>query len=307
MKQRKKKVFSTPVLLMAFNRPDHVRDQIRLFRKLNIKKIYIAVDGPRSGNVDDQKAGKEIERILKRITWCKPKKLLRKQNLGCKRAVSSAIDWFFKHVDQGIILEDDCKATPSFFYFCEELLNRYRNEKKVMHISGANFISADSLKESYYFSRYPQCWGWATWRRAWKSYDVDLRQLEDKSSRKMLEQMFPVQKARQYWFNLFSKTQRGLIDTWDYQWIFACWKKKGLAVIPKVNLVTNQGFDARATHTKLSISPLAHRATHTLSFPLIHPRIIKINQELNKKEEKFYDQSLIVKLIKGVMQSISRF
>jgi hypothetical protein len=298
--------FTTPILLLAFNRPDFVQAQIQRLKKLNAQQIFVAVDGPRPQNAADISATHQIQELVQQIDWCTPQTLFRKENLGCKRAVSSGIDWFFQKVEKGIILEDDCIATDSFFTFCQELLELYKKDSQVMHISGANFLEMDDFQSSYYFSVFPHCWGWATWRRAWQKYDVEMPSLHDQSAERALMKLFPRKKTQEYWLNLFHKTASGEINTWDYQWILSCWLNEGLTITPKTNLVSNQGFDARATHTKLFFSPLAHLKTKNLSFPLAHPLKIEQNKEADKKEEAIYEQRLIIKLLKGLFRSISR-
>lgn len=207
---------------------------------------------------------------MSHIDWdCKVKTLFRDKNLGCKYAVSSAIAWFFEQVEEGIILEDDCLADPTFFSFCQELLEKYRHDERVMMISGDNFqFGKNKTPYGYYFSRYTHIWGWATWRRAWKYYDVRMSLWPETRDSNFLARILSPQEAS-YWNQVFERTYRNEIETWDYQWTLACWIQSGLTIIPSVNLVRNIGA-AQGTHTtKFDTSPLP--PLEIMTFPLLHP------------------------------------
>jgi hypothetical protein len=170
------------------------------------------------------------------------------KNLGCRRRVSSGLDWVFGQATEAIILEDDCLPHPSFFRYCESLLDRFREDERVMHLSGNNFQRGRSRTgDSYYFSRYCHIWGWATWRRAWRHYDVTMSSWP--TSRGLIRGTFSDEAEADFWAGLFDRVHAGEIDTWDYQWLYACWSQSGLAIVPDVNLVSNLGFGPEATHT----------------------------------------------------------
>ncbi|WP_439883029.1 nucleotide-diphospho-sugar transferase [Pontibacter sp. MBLB2868] len=242
--------FETPVLFLIFNRTDTTYKVFERIKLLKPKYLYVAADGPRAEK--DEKDKCEITRgIATNVDWeCKLKTLFRSENLGCGRAVSEAINWFFENVEEGIILEDDCLPDPSFFDYCTTMLRRYRNESKVMHISGVNFQNGVLRGSgSYYFSKYPHIWGWATWRRAWKKYDFQMLDWPDLSNVKTLRPHFKTDVEYLFWENIFNLTFQGQIDTWDYQWFYALVKNNGVSVIPNWNLVSNVGFGNAATHT----------------------------------------------------------
>lgn len=241
----KEKNFNTPVLFIVFNRPDTTDMVFAEIKKIRPKRLFIAADGPRKNVPEDYKKCAQTREIIKKIDWsCDVKTLFQKENLGCGYGVSTAINWFFDNAEEGIILEDDCVPDKSFFYFCQELLEKYRNNKKIMHISGDNFQYGKKRGwSSYYFSEYTHIWGWATWRRAWKFFDFNCVSLEQK------------------------------ISNWDKQWYLSVRNKKGLAILPNVNLVSNIGIGDNSTHTKKSIH-YANLPIKQIDFPLIHPRII---------------------------------
>ncbi len=240
------------ILVLAFNRPDFLASLLKIVEAAQPTKVYVAVDGPRTGNMGDLEAHAEIARILREKKSTLPlKTLIRRQNLGCKVAVSSAIDWFFQNEDRGIILEDDCHPDLSFFDFCREMLARYENDSQIVSISGYRAMKKPHPRGSVTFSVYPQVWGWATWKHAWSGYDSSLVDWPNRRDSNWLckeKGMNPL--ARAYWTRKFDLTHRGEVDTWDYQFTYLSLSRNGLSVIPPVNLVRNVGFDERSTHVK---------------------------------------------------------
>lgn len=242
-------VLQTPVLLLIFNRPSVTQVVLESLRGVRPTTLYIAADGPRRGNDDDVRLCAEARRAVTAVDWeCGIQTFFRDENAGCAVNVSEAITWFFEHVEEGIVLEDDCVPGRSFYRFCTELLARYREDPRIMHIAGANFqYGRRRGRTSYYFSKYPNVWGWASWRRAWKHYDFSLR---------------PSWK---------------LDDTWDTQWQLSIEKAAGLSVVPGVNLVKNIGVGPGATHTSAQIRAASLDAEE-MHFPMVHPREIVVDR-----------------------------
>jgi hypothetical protein len=209
------------------------------------------------------------------------KTLFRDRNLGCRIGVSTAIDWFFQHEEEGIVPEDDCLPSASFFPYCAELLARYRHDERVMCVSGDNFQLGRVVTQfSYYFSRCIHCWGWATWRRVWKLYDREMTlwpAFRDGGGLKAWSA--GDERFEKYWLAVFESISNVNIDTWDYQFVFTCWAQHGLACLPQKNLVSNIGFSTDATHTFDPTDPSANLPTLDLSFPLRHPSFINRSVE----------------------------
>lgn len=289
----KSRTFSVPILFLVFNRLETTQRVFEAIRQAKPPRLYIAADGPRD-NIQGEASKVEAVReyVMSHIDWlCEVKTLFRKKNLGCKVAVSSAIDWFFEHEEEGIILEDDCLPDASFFPFCAELLERYRLDDCVMMISGVNSHKSAVSSDSYYFSRYCNIWGWATWRRAWKHYDVTMRCWSDMRSKGILKG-FSLE-GKLYWSWGFDEVVAGRINSWDYQWVFACWQNRGLAVVPTVNLVRNIGFGSDGTHTKKDEHNLGRLQVGRIERPLRHPKNIVVDFLADRIErEKFYRVSL---------------
>ncbi len=274
-----------PVLFIIFNRPETTKQVFDAIRKYKPTRLFIAADGPRNNKVGEKERCEKARKITENVDWpCKVKRLYRNTNLGCKNAVSGAVTWFFKNVDEGIILEDDCLPDQTFFDYCNILLKRYRNDTNIMHISGSSFCPKYVKNESYYFSQYPLVWGWATWKRAWKFYNKKINVSFNKDwplFRKY--NMSFIQKV--YWIMNFVNVSNCSIDTWDYQWVYAIWRQKGCSITPNNNLVKNIGFSDDATHTKNASKNIVNVSLDHIKFPLKHPEF-KINnnydQELSK-------------------------
>ena len=266
---------TTPVLFLIFNRPETTEKVFSAIKKAKPSRLYIAADGPRSEYPNDAESCEISRAIATNVDWdCEVKTLFRNQNLGCRLAVSQAIDWFFEQELEGIILEDDCLPDQSFFWFCQELLERYRDDSRIMHIGGTNFqFGINQTNYSYYYSRYAHVWGWASWRRAWKYYDEKLKQWYECNNNGMLLHWADDRRFINYWRKIFEKVAKGEVDTWDYQWTFACWNQNGLSVVPSSNLVSNLGFSKESTHTSRK-SPLSQMSIKPINYPLSHPNFV---------------------------------
>jgi hypothetical protein len=193
-------------------------------------------------------------------------------NLGCKQRVSSGVSWVFEQVEEAMILEDDCLPDPTFFRFCQEMLERYRHDRRVGMVSGANFqFGQGRVDDSYYFSKYSMIWGWGSWRDRWLgTYDVALEKWPRIRDENALADMVGSIREGQYWQKVFGKVHRGEIDTWDYQWFFANFLEGRLSIVPAGNLISNIGYGKNATHTTRE-SRLANMTVTPMTFPLRHP------------------------------------
>lgn len=268
----------TPIALIIFNRPQETQRVFDVIKAIRPEKLFIISDGPRSK--DEASICNAVRSIVEKIDWsCEIQRNYSETNLGCRKRVSTGIDWIFEHADKAIILEDDCLPEPTFFSFCEELLEKYENNEKVMHISGnffhqknKSFVSGDS----YFFSSIPHIWGWATWKRAWKRYDATMNEWPQLKESGALKSTFGNAAAYEYWSTVWDQYRAGKIDSWDGQWLFACIRNQGICINPTKNLISNIGFGTTATHTKKG-SPFASMPTQPLSFPLSHPKKIEVS------------------------------
>jgi hypothetical protein len=250
--------------------------------------LFVGADGPRADHPEDGTRCERAREAATRVDWdCEVHTLFQEENLGCKQAVSSAITWFFEHVETGIILEDDCVPHPTFFPFCAELLDRYKQDERIMTISGNNFQpSTRAYKSSYYFSAYMHCWGWATWRRAWKHYDGEIPSWEKLRNTIWLKRWLGGEEERKYWTDIFDRVHQGKIDSWAYPFTFACWREHGLNVVPSLNLVSNVGFGEGGVHTHNPDNDAANMPTEKISFPLEHPNYVTRNYNADQFTSK---------------------
>jgi hypothetical protein len=263
--------FKTPVLFLIFNRPDTTFKVFEVIRKVRPERLYISADGPR-GEFESPLC-EQARSVKDMVDWpCKVMLRYSDQNLGCRYGVSAGISWFFEQVEEGIIVEDDCLLDLSFFPYAEALLEKYRHDESIMHIGASNFQQPSfRIPESYYFSLYNHIWGWASWRRAWKHFEVDLDHFQAEEMRDTLKQLFERQVDRNFWLEMFKYAKSGNINTWDYQWMFAIWKQKGKAITPGVNLVSNIGFGAGGTNNQITDKSLALETHYSMDMPLRHP------------------------------------
>jgi hypothetical protein len=271
----------SPVLFLTYSRLETTKKVFYKIKKYCPNQLFLASDGPR--NNQDSAGVLEVRQfLLNNVDWpCEIKTLFRKKNLGCGKAVSGAIDWFFKHVEGGIILEDDCVPSESFFTFCELLLEKYASNDKVMHISGSNsFINSDS-DTSYFFSKRVNIWGWATWRRAWNKYSFKIRDWEKiKKTSAVLNNNEHICFSKSLKISL-DYIMRGVVDTWDYQWSYAVLANNGLVVIPSKNLISNIGYFGDHSFGSSSTNNLP---TFKLS-TVIHPQKIIVNSNYEEQQE----------------------
>lgn len=297
---------NTAVLFLVFNRLETTRQVFEAIRQAKPPRLYIAADGPRENRADEIKKVKAVrDYVMAYIDWdCEVKTLFRDTNLGCKHAVSEAITWFFEQEEQGIILEDDCLPSQSFFWYCEDLLEKYKNDDSVYLISGYGRGSEPFIKNADYgFCKYALIWGWASWAKVWEKYDLEMSDWP-KLSKNIIHKVSKRSAAKRYWTDAFSLTHKHEIDTWDYQLHYLLLKNGGKSVVPRLNLISNIGFGADATHTFDVNSENANRRVYDLSFPL--------KSEPDRDSEfsigDFYDQYEFAKksLIERVINKISR-
>jgi hypothetical protein len=275
---------TTPVAFLIFNRPDTTARVFEAIRQAKPPKLLVVADGPRPDRPDDVEKCKAARAIIDKVDWdCAVLTNYSDLNLGCKNRVSSGLDWVFSLVEEVIILEDDCLPHPSFFRFCQDLLDYYRDDERIMAISGDNFqLGRKRTEYSYYFSRYNHIWGWASWRRAWQYYDVKMRLWQEIRDCNWLEYILGEGQSVKYWTKIFQSAYDGKIDTWGYRWTFACWIQNGLTILPNVNLVSNIGFGADATHTSRAIQSVVNNPVREMSFPLQHPPFITRHFEADR-------------------------
>ena len=268
-------MFNTPILFIIFNRPHTAQKVFDVIKKQKPKYLFVAADGPRPGNHEDIKKCQETRNIIKQIDWdCELKTLFRDENRGCGYGPAEAITWFFDNVEQGIILEDDVLPHPSFFPFCEELLERFKNDERISMISGINFLGKwKNNKYSYIFSNLGSTPGWASWRRMWTNFDYNLINWKNKKYQNNIKNNLYFSSIFNYYkekFDFYAHSPKN--DVWDYQWLCTT-IAHGFTIVPSVNLISNIGFGDDATHTISSKNIHARLKLDKMSFPLKHSKL----------------------------------
>ncbi|HNR86816.1 MAG TPA: hypothetical protein PKM65_00580 [Spirochaetota bacterium] len=283
----------TPILFIIFNRPETTRLVFERIRQAKPTRLFVSADGPRSSVPDEAERCREARAIVERIDWdCEVKTFFKDSNCGCRVMVSSAITWFFDNVEEGIILEDDCLPDMSFFPFCAELLERYRNDNRIYMISGNNFqFGVKRGTGSYYFSKTNHIWGWASWRRAWRQYDVTLASFPEFKRNNIIQNIFVKKKEQRQWMRNFQLVYNGKLNTWDHQWAYAILTNNGMSIMPNVNLVSNIGFATGATHTTAGGNIFADMKTEPIG-EIIHPPFTVPDLEADNYERIIYRNAI---------------
>jgi|GEM_PF-1126017 hypothetical protein len=275
------KEIKTPIVLIAYNRPEILEKNLKFIKYLKLSKIYVVCDGPK--NKDDKKKTDHVRSLIEKyLDKENLVKIYSSKNMGLRKRIVSGLNEVFKKEESAIILEDDCIADPSFFKLTEELLKKYKNNKNIGSISGSNYLLNNSLvKNSYYFSQYPHSWGWATWKRAWKLFDNEMSDWEKHWENHSYSSWL----VKWYWHLIFSAVNKLKINSWAYRWTYSCWKNSLLTIIPQKNLVTNIGVGKNASNTRFK-SSILNMNSISIKFPLIHPKKIVVNKKLDKITEK---------------------
>jgi hypothetical protein len=299
----------TPVAFIIFNRPDTTAKVFEAIRQAKPPKLFVIADGPRSDRPDEAAKCSAARAIIDGVDWeCEVLTNYSDVNLGCKLRVSIGLDWVFKNVEEAIVLEDDCLPHPSFFTFCEELLGKYRDDSRVMQICGSNlFNNKLNIDDSYYFSKYGPIWGWASWRRAWKYYDVNMKLWTEVRDKKLYLDFCLTKEESSQRLDLYDRLSQNKIDTWDYQWSFARMINSGLSITPHVNLISNIGFRKDATHVTDKNSPLANLPVYAIAPPLNHPSFIVRNIQADKtySRQAFNSKSIVGSSIRKLRTILS--
>jgi hypothetical protein len=298
------------VLLIIFNRPNLTARVFEAVRKSRPEKLFIAADGPRTGKTGEVDLCEESRKIVRMVDWpCDIKTRFQTNNLGCKMHVGSAISWFFDNVEEGIVLEDDCLPGTAFFSFCDELLEKYRSNENIMHINGTTFLTTQEISDTlcdYHFSRCAHVWGWATWRRAWNKYDLNMLHIDSLAKSDFARNIFLKNKYLDFWIKHFKHISKNNIDTWDAQWQYSILNNNGLVISPNENLVKNIGFGFDATHTSSENGYML--PVGEIPDPLRGPDKISVDMNADSNlMEKIYIRSFRQKMMSAFNKILNTF
>ena len=297
------------IAFVVFNRPESTRLSFERIRAARPSKLFLISDAPRTDCEGEATLVEQSRHIAEQVDWpCEVRKIYSDENLGCGRRISSGITAAFGEVERLIILEDDCVADPTFFGFCDQLLDHYRDDQRIMAVSGNNFQQGIRRTDaSYYFSKYPHCWGWATWRRAWQHFQLDMPLWPQFRDAGHLASICSSQIEIDYWIKMFNRAYNKEVNSWAFPWTLSCWMQHGLAVIPEVNLVKNIGFGVRATHTRNDDDVGAQVPTQSLN-TMVHPDLVVRHVEADAftDDQVFSRHSRENRLIRRVSRSFPR-
>ena len=276
---------------IIFNRPELTSAVFAAIAKAKPKVLLLISDGPRESVVGELETVLLCREIATQVDWpCEVLTNFSDSNLGCRDRVSSGLDWVFTNVEEAIILEDDCLPSEDFFHFTSELLEKYRFDERVGSVCGSSSLAAVSQgSDSYYFSLFPEIWGWGTWARVWKNYDVRIRDWPELRTSNLPVKLLETKRAAKFWKANLDDVYAGRIDTWDYQFSLLHWTRNLLSIVSTKNLVSNIGFGLKATHTLDPNSVFANKPAEDMQFPLTHPRIMArdTDRDENTERQKF--------------------
>jgi hypothetical protein len=261
---------TVPVVLILYRRPEATAQALAAIRSYRPECLILVADGPHPDRPADGALVTAARTAAEAVDWpCTITRHYAAHNLGLRARVESGLNAVFAVHTAAIVLEDDCVPDPSFFPYCAALLARYADDPQVMAISGDHFQPRPYRRASYYFSRYPHCWGWATWRRAWQRYDGAMADWPALRDTAWLAELLGNRRAARVWTQIFDRVYAEQVDSWAFRWTYSCWRAGGLTALPAVNLVRNSGGGATATNT--AHSPFIDRPAAPLAFPLRHP------------------------------------
>lgn len=272
---------NTSVAIIIFNRAATTTRVLKEIAKARPSRLFVIADGPRPNQPQDVEKCRAARDVVNAVDWkCEVLTNYSEQNLGLKRRIATGLDWVFSQVESAVVVEDDCVPHPDFFRFCDELLDRYRNDERVSMISGNNFLPLETQSSySYFFTRYIGIWGWATWARSWKHFDLNMHQWPSLCNTSWLEDLLDDRAAAKFWRYTLESVARGYLNTWAYPWMFACWAQGGLSVTPCRNMVSNIGYGVDATNLKESDKAGDRLPVYEMEFPLRHPDTVMRRKE----------------------------
>lgn len=275
--------FRTPILLLIFSRPDTTQAVFNAIREIKPPRLYVGADGPRNNKPGEAEKCEATRSIIDQVDWdCEVKTLFRDENLGCGIAPHQAMNWFFEQEEMGIILEDDILPSQSFFWYCQELLEKYKDDERVMEIAAMNYLGEwkPEEPESYYFSWMGTTWGWASWSRAWKHYNYNIPDFQIMREQGKVNHYFFTRPDTDYVMDKLEQAyQRDPnITWWDYQWMYTRITRGGVSIIPKKNLAVNIGFGDGSTHTTEGDNQFEHMELEEMDLPLVHPTEMVVDE-----------------------------
>ena len=266
------KKLNTAVLLITFNRPDVTRRVLDRILEMEPPVLYFFNDAPRAGNQTDAERCAEIRKMAEEISYSGiVKTRFESSNLGCKMGESTAMSWLFEHEERGIVIEDDILPSKEFFWYCEEMLEKYEDDPRVFSITGCNLLNEwNSGQQDYHFALFGSFWGWAGWSKIWKLYDVEMAKWKDPKIQRLVLNYLPTKHYRTLRKMEFDSLVEGVNSTWDFQFCLIHYLNHAMSVVPSVNMIENIGFNRDDAVHMTGESVFSELKHHPVNFPLRH-------------------------------------
>lgn len=284
----------TPVAVLLFKRPDMARQVLQAVAQARPSLLLVVGDGPKADSSGDLERVLAARAVVDEFDWdCPVLTNYAETNLGLRQRIISGLNWIFQNTDEAIILEEDCIPHPTFFRFCDELLEHYREDRRIMAIGGVNYqFSRNATPFSYYFSIYNHVSGWASWRRAWACFEEKMESWPYVRESGLLRARLHRAQAVRYWSKRFQSTYEGKIDSWAYTWTYTCWVQNGLTILPSVNMITNIGSGLEAAHSHGRRNPRLYMPAQGVEFPLLHPTVVLPHSKADKyTQNRFFREN----------------
>lgn len=292
--------YTIPVALVIFKRVSLAEKMLKCLEEIRPEKLFVISDGARENVPGEKELVEHVRALFEEVSWpCEIYRNYAEKNMGCDLRVPTGINWVFEQVDEAVILEDDCIPTNDFFVFAEKMLERYKYDSRVMMVAGSNCMQGYSIKDCCCFSARVYTWGWATWKRAWEYYCSDGSIWKEIQRNGIFRKTYPI-RIRHFIKKELDYYYRQRKMPWDYMWWLSCMKYQGLCAVPKVNLITNEGFGEDATHTQSSGS--YDGRTQSLDFPLQFPKTVKRNWKIDMYDKGLNRPWLPVRLLRKIFK-----
>lgn len=291
-----------PILVLAFNRADHVVEAMKVIQKYKPDRLYLECDGPRLNKVGEQEAVKATRKaMLDSVDWqCEVKTLFREKNYGCAQAVNDAITWFFKNEEYGIICEDDIVLSPDFFKLCEELLPRYANEDRIMEITAQNHSHREDISNTYVYSCREHCWGWASWARAWEKMDMTMSAVPSLTYSFLIKRLGVFEAIMRMHYFQYGYNHLSTYKSWAFRWTLSILVNNGLVIIPGVNLAKNIGTEGGVHYDSDDTDPYADLDIGSINWPLVYNDCFEIDRRQSRYDAKDFLRLRIIGLNKKI-------
>ena len=291
-----------PILVLAFNRADHVVQAMKAIQAYQPERLYLECDGPRLHKTGERESVEETRKaMLDAVNWpCKVFTLFREENLGCANAVYDAITWFFNNEEYGIVCEDDIILSPDFFRFCEDLLPRYSKEEKIMQIVAQNHSHRSDINNSYVYSYREDCWGWASWSRAWKKMDMSMSSVPNLSMLFLIRKLGFFEAIMQKRVFVQAYNDLSNFNSWAYRWFLSILVNDGLVIVPGVNMAINIGISGGAHYEVGDVDPYADLEIGKIEWPLLYNDSLEVDNKQSKYDENDFFRLRMIGLRKKI-------